>query len=354
MLQIDHLHFYVEDAHQWRDWFIKVMGFQSIASGNNNHSLIEVIRANQIIFVLSSPLTQFSPVARYLRCHPPGVADVAFRVSDLHSVLTKAIALDSQLQQPLQQRGDLNWCQIVGVGDLQHTLIEHDKANLLLPYDGLTWQCQPLVSPSFYTHIDHLVVNVAAEDLESTVTWYEQVFGFVRQQNFTIATPKSALYSQVMIHPQTGVQFPVNKPTSVNSQIQEFLDVNQGPGIQHIALFTPNITQVTNKLRSTGLSFLSVPFSYYTQLKQTYPQLNLSSQEWEQIIKQEILVDYQPNKNLSVNPILLQIFSQPIFDQPTLFFELIERRYQAQGFGERNFQALFEAMEREQLKRGSL
>jgi 4-hydroxyphenylpyruvate dioxygenase len=195
------------------------------------------------------------------------------------------------------------------------------------------------------------VLNVATGDLERALRWYEDVLGFQRQQTFMIQTDQSGLRSQVLVHPISGVQFPINEPTSANSQIQEFLDVNQGSGIQHIALQTPQIVKAIAQLRNLGLSFLPIPPTYYTQLRLSHPKLPLSASEFEEITAQQILVDWQDK---STNALLLQTFTQPIFEQPTFFFELIERRQGAQGFGEGNFRALFEAIEREQLKRGSL
>jgi len=161
-----------------------------------------------------------------------------------------------------------------------------------------------------------------------------------------------------MVHPDSALQFPVNEPGSPNSQIQEFIDFNRGSGIQHLALQTPGITKIAKQLRQNGLSFLSVPITYYTEVENKYPNLNLSDREWEDIIESKILVDCQPNEiNIkdSLNlPLLLQIFTKPIFKEPTFFFELIERRDRAKGFGEGNFQALFEAIEREQIQRGNL
>jgi 4-hydroxyphenylpyruvate dioxygenase len=147
------------------------------------------------------------------------------------------------------------------------------------------------------------------------------------------------------------LQFPINEPTSASSQIQEFLDVNRGSGIQHIALQTPQIVNAIAQLRDLGLIFLHIPPSYYTELKLKYPTLPLSPAKLDEIAAQEILVDWQDK---SKQALLLQTFTQPIFKEPTFFFELIERRQEAQGFGEGNFRALFEAIEREQIKRGSL
>jgi 4-hydroxyphenylpyruvate dioxygenase len=197
---------------------------------------------------------------------------------------------------------------------------------------------------------------VAIGDLERAVAWYENILDFKPQQVFKIKTDRSALHSQVMVSRNGNVQLPINEPASRNSQIQEFLDVNRGPGIQHIALRTTNLVSAIAKFRASGLSLLSVPQSYYTQLKQR-PKFPLSDIEIAAIAQQEILVDWQeytPLDGRNNAPLLLQIFTQPIFEQPTFFFEFIERRFQAQGFGEGNFRALFEAIESEQIKRGSL
>ncbi len=189
-----------------------------------------------------------------------------------------------------------------------------------------------------------------AGDLERAVAWYEEVLDFQPQQAFKIKTDRSALHSRVMLSRNGGVQLPINEPASAHSQIQEFLDVNGGAGVQHIALQTPNIVDAIALFRACGLSLLPVPQTYYSQLKQR-KKLPLSTLELEALARQEILVDWKEDTKKAV---LLQIFTQPIFTQPTFFFEFIERRFQAQGFGEGNFQALFEAIEKEQIKRGSL
>jgi 4-hydroxyphenylpyruvate dioxygenase len=370
-MQIDHIHFYVENAEKWRDWFVQIMGFQAIASGNNQDSHTEVVISGQsdkntnanLIFLISSPLRKSSPVTQFLRCHPPGVADVAFQVPDLAKILQQGTKLGVKIQQPIQKfkssQGEIKIIKIRGIANLNHTLIERQGKTPLLPQKWLIKKPLLPATEVNFTGIDHLVLNVGVGELEKTVTWYEKAFGFERQQTFTIQTEQSALYSQVMVHPVSGVQFPINEPMSANSQIQEFLDINRGPGIQHIALKTSQIIKVTKKLRAAGLSFLKTPLSYYEYSKENN-RLIFSEEEWQEIFKQGILVDWE-EKNREINlkkkhlsPLLLQIFTQPIFEQPTFFFELIERRHGAKGFGNGNFQALFEAIEREQIKRGSL
>ena len=343
-MEIDHVHFYVEDARASRDWFINHLGFQVVTSGVSCiHTYSEVVRSGPVYFVLSSPLTEQSPVAQFLRQHPSGVADIAFRVEDVEAVMTRVIAQGAKVLQPIQQQQGkecCKWGKIAAWGSLSHTLIE--RCSCKSEREG---ECER----GSFTGIDHVVLNVVAGDLERAVTWYKNTLDFQSQQAFKIQTDHSALHSQVMVSARGGVQFPINEPASPNSQIQEFLDVNRGPGIQHIALQTTNIVQVIAQLRPRGLPLLPVSPSYYTQLQQRQG-LPLSARQLQEIAQEQILVDWE---DATPQALLLQIFSQPIFRQPTFFFELIERRFQAQGFGEGNFLALFEAIEREQQKRGS-
>jgi 4-hydroxyphenylpyruvate dioxygenase len=374
-MKIDHVHFYVEDAKASRDWFVLLLGFQAVAAGVSNHTRTEVIKSGSVYFLLSSPLTSTSPVAQFLHQHPPGVADIAFRVPDVEAVMTKAVNGGAKVLQPIQEqqqgKGLLKWGQIAAWGSLSHTLIERQPTKLVdrqnrafistfpqLDWDGgkvlLDEDSERLDGSSnsgfAFGGIDHVVLNVAAGDLDRAVAWYEKTLAFIPQQSFAIQTERSGLHSKVMLHPDGWVKLPINQPTSANSQIQEFLEVNRGPGVQHIALQTPNIVDAIAYLRQRGLPFLQVPRTYYTQLLHRQG-LQLSEAEIQEIAAQQILVDWEEN---SPEALLLQIFTQPIFEQPTFFFELIERRLQARGFGEGNFRALFEAIEREQMKRGSL
>ncbi|MEH2435953.1 MAG: 4-hydroxyphenylpyruvate dioxygenase [Nostoc sp.] len=350
-MKIDHVHFYVEDAKVWRDWFVHHLGFQAVADRNISfHTCTEVVKNGAVCFFLSSPLLPTSPVAEFLRQYPPGVADVAFAVEDVESAIALAQKHGATILQPTQERQVgtefLKCGKIAAWGGLTHTLIER-----LLVFDE-----GQMTNDNTFTAIDHVVLNVAVGELENAVAWYENILDFQPQQAFKIKTNRSALHSQVMVSRNGSVQLPINEPASSNSQIQEFLDVNRGPGIQHIALRMTNLVSAIAKFRASGLSLLSVPQTYYTQLKQR-PGLTLSPLELEAIAQQEILVDWQeytPLEGRNIAPLLLQIFTQPIFEQPTFFFEFIERRYQAQGFGEGNFRALFEAIESEQIKRGTL
>jgi 4-hydroxyphenylpyruvate dioxygenase len=371
MLQIDHVHFYVEDAQKWRDWFVNYLGFQTVVSEifptainqeKSFHTHTEAVKNGNVYFLLSSPLLPTSPVTEFLRHHPPGVADVAFAVADLPAVIARVAANGAKILQFIEDAGSCKYAKIVAWGGLTHTLIER---KLIKGEEGQTNQFKiqnskfkvkellPSISNHLsnhiFTDIDHVVLNVGVGNLETAVSWYQKVLDLQPQQSFKIHTERSALHSRVMMSANGKVQLPINEPGSPNSQIQEFLQVNRGAGIQHIALRTPHLISAIARFRAAGLSFLSVPESYYTKLQQRL-EFPLSSPELQAITQQEILVDCQ--KDSPLGALLLQIFTQPIFEEPTFFFEFIERRSQASGFGEGNFRALFEAIESEQVKRG--
>ncbi|MBE9103509.1 4-hydroxyphenylpyruvate dioxygenase [Nostoc cf. edaphicum LEGE 07299] len=364
-MKIDHVHFYVEDAKVWRDWFVRHLGFQAATDRISSfHTCTEVVKNGSVCFFLSSPLLPTSPVAEFLRQYPPGVADVAFAVEDVEGAIALAQKHGATILQPIQERqvgtALIKCGKIAAWGGLTHTLIERSlvSGHLSLVFDKgqMTNDKGQITNDNTFTAIDHIVLNVAVGELDRAVAWYEKILNFQPQQAFKIKTNRSALHSQVMVSHNGSVQLPINEPASKNSQIQEFLDVNRGPGIQHIALRTTNLVSAIAKFRASGLSLLSVPQTYYSQLKQR-PGITLSPLELEAIAQQEILVDWQectPLEEGNTAPLLLQIFTQPIFEQPTFFFEFIERRFQAQGFGEGNFRALFEAIESEQIKRGTL
>jgi len=339
-MRIARVHFVVEDAFHWRDWFARVLGFQIAGDWRDRDTQIAVVRSGAATFWLVAPRSDRSPAAAYLQAHPPGVADVAFAVADVEATLARAVALGAELgRSPAQPAATAT--QLRSPVGSYHTLLPLEES-------------APESIPGDFTGIDHLVLNVPDGELARAVSWYEQTFGFERQQRFAIQTEASALRSQVLVHPESGLQLPVNEPASANSQIQEFLDANRGAGFQHLALGTRDILRTTAQRRAAGLAFLTVPSSYYEQAQQRYATLPLAAETWQAIAAQQILIDSQAAELAAEAPILLQIFTQPIFDEPTFFFEFIERRRQARGFGEGNFRALFQAIEAEQRQRGSL
>ncbi len=383
-MNVDHVCFCVEDARALSAWFVDHLEFQAIARGVWQETAIEVLNSGSIYFVLRSPLTPDSTAARFLEQHPPGVSNIAFGVPDIESAIAQAASQNVQLLRPLhaehQTRGVLKWAEIPAWGSLTHTFIERRGITSLLPHltsSASLHAIQVETSPPApvqnatdpnpnYHHssiqflgIDHIVLNVARGELDAAVRWYEKVLGLQPNQKFAIQTKYSGLCSQVMRHPSGNVQIPINEPSSASSQIQEFLTINRGSGIQHIALETMDLINAIAHLRQVGLPLISIPAAYYTQL-QAQAECPLSEAVLNRLAHQQILVDWQSNAE---NPAaLLQIFTQPIFTQPTFFFELIERQpclipgqlQRAQGFGEGNFQALFEAIEREQIKRINL
>ncbi|MEO0687580.1 MAG: 4-hydroxyphenylpyruvate dioxygenase, partial [Cyanobacteria bacterium J06649_11] len=295
-------------------------------------------KSGLVCFVLSSPKSSISPVAKYLRQHPPGVVDIAFEVENLSAITALA---DAHGAKVIKSTGQYKNAKIIAWGGLTHTLLEKQLTKNVVENNSST---------SFIQTIDHIVLNVPVGYLKAAVAWYQNVLGFRPQQTFNIQTEYSALHSQVMVSSDGSVQLPINEPATPNSQIQEFLNANQGAGIQHIALQTNDIIRSIAQFRNRGMSFLPISQSYYSHLQQR-TNLPLKSNELKNIAKLEILVDWKED---FPNALLLQIFTQPIFSEPTFFFEFIERRECAQGFGEGNFRALFEAMELEQIKRGSL
>ncbi len=348
-MKIDHVHFYTRNAARTRDWFIQNVGFKAIGNCINQHTHTEIIVLNSCFLVFSSPLTSASPVAEYLNSHPCGVVDIAFRVKDLAGIINRSRCLGIKLLQKIQldqsSQGSFKSARIAGWNDLQHTLIEvRDDYDYCLPNLQIERYATASHFQSHITNIDHVVLNVAQGKLNLAVKLYQALFKFQVQQSFDIQTSKSGLISQALIDDAGKVQFNINEPTSANSQIQEFIDLNGGSGIQHLALRSQNL--IADVARMQGqLPFLSVPQAYYSKLQTSLP---LSVEEQQAIAEQQILVDSDRHNPQSL---LMQIFTQPIFEQPTFFLEFIERRQEAQGFGQGNFKALFEAVEKEQENR---
>ncbi len=365
---INHLHFYVENATKTRDWFIQKMGFQAVDKIINEHTHTEIINYNNSIFLLiSSAVNNTSPVYSYLNNFTSGVADVAFQVKNIDSILKKLSTFKNHIinypNTYFFPEGKLKIAKVKGFNSLKHTLIENNTnipfcyllpqlktnfdSNLNNRDDYKYNQSRSSNDNNSIQSFDHAVLNVARGKITETVEFYCQLFGFKKWQQFNIKTDTSGLYSQALIAPNNNFYFNINEPTSDNSQIQEFINFNGGSGIQHIALKSINIVDTVAEMRRRGLDFLSISNSYYNTLKKygrngIIP--NLTSLEWQEIEKQKILVDFEQENSESL---LMQIFTKPIFNEPTFFFELIERRKQAQGFGEGNFRALFELIEKE-------
>jgi len=292
---VDHVEFYLENIGFWREWFEDCLDFKSVGQiFNNTHT--EILQHGSIEIRLSAPIDAKSPVAEFLQHHPPGIAAIAFR-SNTASTLVPT------------------WSRI------EHRFVCQKSSQASSQDSGFDRQR----SANLFTHIDHVVINVPKGEMQSTARWYEQNLGLWQSDRFEIQTLQSALRSVVLESQDRTIQIPINEPSTANSQIQEFLDWNRGAGVQHLALHTHDIYSTVAKLKQRGVKFL-----------ETAPAILADTQDPE------------------TGQVLLQIFTQPIFAQPTFFFEIIQRQNRAQGFGEGNFQSLFEAIEREQMSRASL
>ncbi len=341
-MKIDRVCFYVVDAAKTSNWLIDHLGFQVIAIYEDKNTYTQEIANGEIYFVISSPINRFSPVADYLASHPEGIIDVSFSVSNLQSILDRAAQLGVNVLKPIYEHNNIKCARIAGWDCLDHTLIEYpgDISQFSLGVRKSNSEFQPS-----FIDIDHIVLNVAKGELNDAVAYYQGLFNFQIQQTFKIQTPKSGLYSEALIDRTGQVQFNINEPTDANSQIQEFIDINNGAGIQHLALRSHNIIETVAQMRNLGVEFLSIPETYYINLQQKLESnsISINNSELEKIIQQAILIDcdrYQPKS------LLKQIFTQPLLDKPTFFLEVIERHNNAQGFGQGNFQALFEAVEK--------
>ncbi|NJL49340.1 MAG: 4-hydroxyphenylpyruvate dioxygenase [Leptolyngbyaceae cyanobacterium SM2_5_2] len=361
-MEFNHLQLYVSDLAAWHRRFVQIWGGYGTKLSPTDGRNGVLIYLGQVPLLITTPQSADDAAATYLGQHPAGIGDIAFRVKNLDSTLSQALTAGGKLLKPVQTDalGRGRWCQIQGWGSLRHTLVESDCPALWVPGQVAgPGPAIPNAGPAgLIAAIDHAVLNVPTGQLTAAITWYTQQLGFWPQQQFTIDTAWSGLRSQVLAHPNGGAQLPINEPSTANSQVQEFLDWNRGAGIQHVALHTSDILQTVHRLRQAGVTFLEVPDCYYADLSQRQgyradPELEAA------IARLKILVDWEPNQPQTR---LLQTFTHPFLEIPTLFFELIQRQtlrindseLRAEGFGERNFQALFEAIEQEQLKRGSL
>jgi 4-hydroxyphenylpyruvate dioxygenase len=326
---IAYIHFYIHDIERWFKKSFQPLGFQLVSQELNQWKL----RQGEIEFWLSQPQTADDSIARYLKHHSPGIAEIGFHVQSIHEWANELVKRNALVLNPVELRADQEqeylYASIQAQGDVTFTFVEGLVASKNGP------------SQSFLREIDHIVFNVPMGQLQATVEWYERVLQFQRGSYFEISTDRTALKSQVMIGPN-DIKIPINEPLGSTSQIQEFLDHNQGPGVQHISLQTPSIVHAVEHFRREGIQFLKIPDSYYDALG------HLSEQERNLLKHHQVLSDGDRNQYL------LQIFTEPIFEEPTVFLELIQREGFEQGFGQGNFQALFEAMEKEQIKRGAL
>ncbi len=347
---IDHIEFFVDDADQWRDFFVNRYGMTARYYADETTGVrgrrAHVVGQGRINFLVAEPQGR-SAEADFLRWHLDrhgnGVRDVAFRVKDARHALAEAARRSANVVRPLDEHAQFIGGAISAYGDTIHSFIERKPHTEFAPgYQPVPGGVEE--GDIHFAMIDHVVANV--EHMEPWVKYYEDIFGFDLFMHFDINTGRSALMSKVVSSTDGWVKMPINEPSSANSQIQEFLDKYRGPGVQHIALLTPDIVTTIAEMRRMGQEFLEVPESYYDTEFDT--RVGEIEEDKELLKRLRILVDRDHDGYL------LQLFTKCVFARPTLFFEVIQRRGGAKGFGEGNFRALFEAIEREQAKRGSL
>ncbi|CAF0763864.1 unnamed protein product [Adineta steineri] len=364
----DHMTLWVGNALQASQWFCLRFGYEPHAyrglETGSRDVVSHVIKQNKIIIVFQSPLLPDNQeYGEHLVRHGDGVKDVAFTVNNLEQIIEQVKAKGGKIVKDIwtdtDQHGSVKMACIQTYGDTTHTLVERGNySGLFLP----TYQEHPMknkdpllekLPETKLDFIDHIVGNMPDNEMENTTKWYENTLQFHRfwsVDDSVIHTQYSSLRSIVVSNAQETVKMPINEPASgkKKSQIQEYVDYYGSSGVQHIALNTSDIiTSVTN-LRERGTQFLQVPNSYYTDLRERLKHSKVQITEDLSIIeKLHILIDYDDNGYL------LQIFTKPVEDRPTLFFEIIQRKNHT-GFGIGNFKALFEAIERDQEARGNL
>jgi 4-hydroxyphenylpyruvate dioxygenase len=334
---------------------MQLEAYSGPATGNRDHHAY-VLRAGEVRFVIKGAADPASPLADHHRAHGDGVIDVALDVPDVDKCVEQARATGARVvEEPhdvSDEEGTVRVAAIAAYGDTIHSLVDRSRySGIYLPgYVRKSTTAKTSVTPSFVA-LDHVVGNVELGRMDEWVEFYNRVMGFTNLAEFIgedIATEYSALMSKVVASGNHRVKFPLNEPAAgkKKSQIDEYLEFYRGAGVQHLALATPDILKTVDELSARGVEFLTTPDEYYTDpvLRGRIGEVRVPVAE---LRARGILVDRDEDGYL------LQIFTKPIGDRPTVFFEFIER-HGSLGFGKGNFQALFEAIEREQERRGNL
>jgi len=355
---MDAVVFAVGNARQAAHFYSAAFGMRCVAyrgpeTGCRDEAAY-VLESGRARFVFRGAVRAGTDLARHVAAHGDGVLDLAIGVPSAEAAYEYATARGARGLAKPEDFEDAGGKVVLGsiatFGDTRHTLVERDAyTGVYLP--GYV-PADPLVTPPgrpFYTEIDHCVGNVELGKMDEWVGFYHQVMGFTNMKEFVgddIATEYSALMSKVVADGSRKVKFPINEPAAGQrkSQIDEYLEFYGGPGVQHIALSTDDIVASVRAMRAAGVGFLDTPDSYYDALGEWVGETRVPLDELREL---RILADRDEDGYL------LQIFTQPVQDRPTVFFELIER-HGSQGFGKGNFKALFEAIEREQERRGNL
>ena len=355
---IDFIEFFVGNAKQAAYFYqyvfgFKLSGYRGLETGVRDR-ISYFLEQGNIRFILTSALNSSSPIAKHVAKHGDGVKDLAMLVEDVDRAYSETVKRGAEgLEEPhdiKDEYGTIRKAAIAAYGDTIHSFINRKNyKGLFLP--GFQEKESPLqnISSVGIKFVDHAVGNVELGKMNDWVAFYRDVLGFTQYISFDdkdISTEYSALMSKVMAGGRGMIKFPINEPAEgkKRSQIDEYLDFYEGAGVQHIALLTGDIIDTVTKLKERGLEFLSAPNAYYEQLENRVGKID---EPVDKIADLGILVDRDDEGYL------LQIFTKPVVDRPTLFYEIIQRKG-ARGFGKGNFKALFEAIEREQELRGNL
>ncbi len=353
----DYVEFYVGNARQAAYFYRAAFGMKLVAYAGPETGLRDrasyVVQQDKIRLLLTTPLRPGNAVADHIAKHGDGVKDIALWVDDAVSAWRETTRRGARsVREPWVLRDDhgtVRMASIAAYGDTVHTFVERkDYQGAFLPgFQHVTHD--HIARPVGLKYIDHIVGNVGWNEMNSFVDFYRDVMGFEMYQSFDdkdISTEYSALMSKVMANGNGRVKFPINEPAQGRrkSQIEEYLEFHNGPGAQHLALATDDILTTVSKLREQGIEFLRVPETYYADLEARVGKIDESIEDLKRL---NLLVDRDEEGYL------LQIFTRPVEDRPTVFFEIIQRKG-GRSFGKGNFKALFEAIEREQGLRGNL
>ena len=362
LLGTDYVEFYVGNAKQSAHYYKTAFGFQSHAykglETGSRDAVSYVLKQDKIRLVLTTPLTSNSPINEHLRKHGDGVKVVALWVEDAKSAWEETTKRGAKsFMEPTVEKdehGEVVRSGIYTYGETVHVFVERKNYNGLFLPGFAAWKSDYNPDNLGLKYIDHMVGNVGWGEMNQWVKWYEEVMGFENFLSFDdtqIHTEYSALMSKVMSNGNGRIKFPINEPAKGNkkSQIEEYLDFYESPGVQHIAVATDDIIQTVSGLKARGVEFLPPPpQAYYDDIpRRLGVHMDMMKEDIKKLQELSILVDADEDGYL------LQIFTKPVEDRPTLFFEIIQRMG-AKGFGAGNFKALFESIEREQALRGTL
>lgn len=354
----DYIEFYVGNAKQSAHYYKTAFGFQSLAYAGPETGIRDrasyVLQQGKIRIVLTTALKSDHPIADHVKKHGDGVKILALWVDDAYKAFEETTKRGGKpYLEPMtttDEHGEVRMSGIYTYGETIHMFVERKNYNGLFMPGYEKWESDYNPSDTGLLYVDHCVGNVGWNRMLPTVQWYEEVMGFVNILSFDdkqINTEYSALMSKVMSNGNGYAKFPINEPAEgkKKSQIEEYLEFYEGEGVQHIAVATHDIVKTVKELKARGVEFLSAPpEAYYEMMPERVGKIDEAIKPLQDL---GILVDCDEEGYL------LQIFTKPVEDRPTLFFEIIQRKG-AQSFGAGNFKALFESIEREQAKRGNL